>query len=65
MMGNDSWAVRWDASVFLPDKLTLYPGKSLVHHIGADGGGTHTKSTKIFNVNDFASLPQLGKIDGS
>ena len=58
----DSWAIRWDASIFLKNMLTLYPGKSLLKNIGADGGGTHTKSTKIFNVNDFASLPQLGKI---
>ncbi|HEY8359058.1 MAG TPA: glycosyltransferase, partial [Ramlibacter sp.] len=27
---NDSWAVRWYASAFLADKLTLYPGRSLV-----------------------------------
>jgi hypothetical protein len=38
---NDSWAVRWYASAFLKNKLTLYPGKSLVHNIGIDGSGTH------------------------
>jgi hypothetical protein len=38
---NQSWAVRWYASAFLNDKLTLYPGKSLVYHTGADGSGTH------------------------
>lgn len=38
---NQSWAVRWYASAFLRDKLTLYPGKSLVSHAGADGSGTH------------------------
>lgn len=38
---NQSWAVRWYASAFLEDKLTLYPGKSLVFHTGADGSGTH------------------------
>jgi glycosyltransferase involved in cell wall biosynthesis len=38
---NDSWAVRWHASAFLADKLTLYPGRSLVHNIGNDGSGTH------------------------
>lgn len=25
---NDSWAIRWHASAFLADKLTLYPGLS-------------------------------------
>lgn len=38
---NDSWAVRWYASAFLAGKLTLYPGRSLVHNIGNDDSGTH------------------------
>jgi hypothetical protein len=38
---NDSWAVRWHASCFLDGRLTLYPGRSLVHNIGNDGTGTH------------------------
>lgn len=38
---NDSWAVRWYASAFLADKLTLHPGRSLVHNIGNDNSGTH------------------------
>jgi hypothetical protein len=38
---NDSWAVRWYASAFLADRLTLYPGRSLVQNIGMDALGTH------------------------
>lgn len=38
---NNSWAIRWRASAFLADKLTLYPSKSLVHNIGFDNSGTH------------------------
>lgn len=38
---NNSWAIRWHASAFLKNKLTLYPGKSLVLNIGNDGSGTH------------------------
>lgn len=38
---NDSWAIRWYASAFLADKLTLYPARSLVHNIGNDSSGTH------------------------
>jgi hypothetical protein len=38
---NESWAVRWHASAFLAGKLTLYPGRSLVHNIGNDNSGTH------------------------
>ncbi|OYZ76265.1 MAG: glycosyl transferase [Polaromonas sp. 17-63-33] len=50
---NNSWAIRWNASVFLKDKLTLYPGKSLVSNIGNDGSGTH--SSAVTNIWD-ASL---------
>lgn len=38
---NNSWAIRWHASAFLADKLTLYPSKSLVNNIGFDNSGTH------------------------
>ena len=38
----DSWAIRWYASALVNDKLTLYPGRSLVFQNGMDGiGGTH------------------------
>lgn len=37
----DSWAIRWYASAFLANKLTLYPPFTLVHNIGFDGSGTH------------------------
>jgi len=46
----DSWAIRWHASAFLKNKFTLYPGKSLLNNIGADGEGTHTKNTKAFET---------------
>lgn len=44
---NDSWAVRWYASAFLQNKLTLHPGESLVKHIGNDGSGTN------FGTDDY------------
>lgn len=47
---NDSWAVRWHASAFLADKLTLYPGHSLVHNIGNDVSGTHCGDTTQFDT---------------
>jgi hypothetical protein len=40
---NNSWAIRWYASAFLANKLTLYPKESLVTNIGFDGSGTHDK----------------------
>jgi hypothetical protein len=46
----DSWAIRWHASIFLQDMLTLYPGRSLVQNIGNDQSGTHAGRYKIFDV---------------
>jgi len=48
---NDSWAIRWYASAFLENRLTLYPGKSMVENIGTDSTGTHCDSTEKFHVN--------------
>ena len=45
---NDSWAVRWYASAFLADRLTLYPGISLVDNIGHDTTGTHSKQSEKY-----------------
>lgn len=47
---NDSWAIRWHASAFLANKLTLYPGRSLVHNIGNDGSGTHCGESSMLDV---------------
>jgi hypothetical protein len=44
----DSWAIRWYASAFIKDKLTLYPSRSLVKNIGMDGSGTHVAKTNKF-----------------
>ena len=68
---NDSWAVRWYASAFLTNKLTLYPGRSLVNNIGNDSSGTHCRDsdsmdaklseTKI-NLNNIVVEPsQMGR----
>lgn len=46
---NNSWAVRWYASAFLADKLTLYPSRSLVNNIGFDGSGSHCGTGEKFN----------------
>lgn len=46
---NDSWAIRWHAGCFLAGRLTLYPGRSLVHNIGNDSSGTHGSATEVFS----------------
>lgn len=45
---NDSWAILWHVSAFLKDKLTLYPGSSLVLNIGMDRSGVHSTTSKVF-----------------
>lgn len=47
----DSWAIRWHASAFLKNKLTLYPGRSLLNNIGTDGEGTHIKNTRFYETS--------------
>jgi hypothetical protein len=53
---NDSWAIRWHASVFLRGGLTLYPGQSLVDNIGNDASGTHCADTRQYSVQ-LATAP--------
>jgi len=47
---NNSWAIRWYASIFLKGGLTLNPSQSLVNNIGHDGTGVHSGMNDIYNV---------------
>ncbi|WP_461788733.1 glycosyltransferase [Pedobacter sp.] len=47
---NNSWAIRWYASIFLRGGLTLNPSQSLVNNIGHDGTGVHSGINDIYNV---------------
>ncbi|MXV51657.1 glycosyltransferase [Pedobacter sp. HMF7647] len=47
---NNSWAIRWYASIFLKNGLTLNPSKSLIQNIGHDGTGVHSNNEDIYNV---------------
>jgi len=47
---NNSWAIRWYASIFLKGGLTLNPSQSLVNNIGHDGTGIHSGINDIYNV---------------
>jgi len=47
---NNSWAIRWYASIFLKGGLTLNPSKSLINNIGHDGSGIHSGLNDIYNV---------------
>lgn len=50
---NDSWAIRWNATLFLNDMLSLNAGKSLVQNIGFDGSGIHSGSDEIYSTDLF------------
>jgi len=51
---NNSWAIRWHATAFLSNKLTLYPGRTLIQNIGVDGSGTNCTPTEDF-AGDLAT----------
>ncbi|MDB5116857.1 MAG: glycosyltransferase [Mucilaginibacter sp.] len=48
---NNSWAIRWYASIFLNGGLSLNPSRSLVHNIGHDGTGVHSNIEHMYQVN--------------
>jgi glycosyltransferase involved in cell wall biosynthesis len=66
----DSWAIRWQATCFLRNKLSLYPPMSLVQNLGFDGSGRHCGISKDYDVHlsnhqvKFASLPVQESRDG-
>lgn len=47
---NNSWAIRWYASIFLKGGLTLNPAASLIQNIGHDGSGVHSNAEKMYHV---------------
>lgn len=44
---NNSWFIRWHASLFLAGKLSLAPVQSMIHNIGLDGTGVHCSSWRF------------------
>jgi len=47
---NNSWAIRWYASIFLKGGLTLNPSRSFIQNIGHDGSGVHSNNEDIYQV---------------
>jgi len=47
---NNSWAIRWYASIFLKGGLSLNPSKSLINNIGHDGTGVHSNVEDMYTV---------------
>jgi len=47
---NNSWAIRWYASIFLRNGLCLNPASSLIDNIGHDGTGVHSGKNDMYSV---------------
>jgi len=60
---NNSWAIRWHASAFLKEKLTLYSGTSLIHNIGLDESGTHSGTSNEYDVELSKYPVKISKIE--
>lgn len=48
---NNSWAIRWNASLFLNNVLSLNVGRSLVNNNGFDGSGTNCGGGDLYQSN--------------
>ncbi len=46
---NDSWAIRFHTSMFLKNKLFLFPNLSLIQNIGFDNSGQHCEIEDFFS----------------
>lgn len=55
----DSWAIRWNLSVFMNEGLVLYPRKSLVENKGFDGSGVHCRGDSPDRPVDECFLPVM------
>lgn len=59
---NNSWAIRWNASVFLNNKLSLNAGRSLVANNGFDGTGTHCDKYELFTTDLYTGQVKVEKL---
>lgn len=59
---NQSWGIRWYASVCLQEGFCLCPRQSLVQNIGFDNSGTHAKKSNIYHIPQLASAIEVQPI---
>ncbi len=60
---NDSWAIRWNASLFLADVLSLNVGRSLVMNEGFDGTGTNCGGGGLYDSLLYTQPLPVTKIE--
>lgn len=59
---NHSWAIRWNASLFLADILSLNVGRSLVANEGFDGSGTNCGGGGLYASTLWQDVLKVEKI---
>ena len=60
----DSWAIRFDYSLFKQNKFNIRPVKSLVTNVGLDSSGTHTGADeKLITTLDDSWLPKIEEVE--
>jgi hypothetical protein len=57
---NDSWAIRWHASLFLENKYCLQPTRAIVKNIGLDSSGVHCETSDL--SQELVEYIPVGKI---
>jgi len=62
---NNSWAIRWNASLILAGKLCLHPTVAIVKNIGLDGSGEHCEDTTALSMKtvDHIALKKIEVVD--
>ena len=59
---NNSWAIRWNASLFLQDILSINVGRSLVSNNGFDGSGTNCGGGGLYHSDLYLKPIQVTSI---
>jgi len=59
----DSWAIRWAYSHFRNYAYCLSPVKSLCKNIGTDSSGTHSATTKKYEVELYKNMGEIKFVD--
>ncbi|MCK6595089.1 MAG: glycosyltransferase family 2 protein [Bacteriovoracaceae bacterium] len=60
---NNSWAIRWNASVFVENMYTLYPPESFVSNMGFDCSGTNCHSSNQYEVKLIQKYTSFKKLE--
>lgn len=60
--GLETWAILWQATVFLENGLCLHPGASLVLNRGMDGSGENSLAEDIARPTSLADKVRVEKI---